>query len=180
MNLFHVSLNVNSNRPVQDIVKIYSLPYALKESNNFKYWRNKNIKSNFYPLLYFQMVMFLCHQMLKWGFLDHWSIIHTQQSGNVTQSESFRKKKKSVIKEYYSTVMCLLSSGISPFSLLRGTIADVNLNAVANLNKTFRRQVGISKKKCAKSTQVLSLSGFNFMLCLHSKFSSAVYDLGNL
>lgn len=76
--------------------------------------------------------------------------------------------------------MCLLSSGVSPFSLLRGTIADVNLNAVANLNKTFRRQVGISKKKCAKSTQVLSLSGFNFMLCLHSKFSSAVYDLGNL
>lgn len=95
--------------------------------------------------------MFLCHQMSKWGFLDHWSIIHTQQSGNVTQSESFRKKKKLVIKEYYSTVMCLLSSGVSPFSLLRGTIADVNLNAVGNLNKTFRRQVGISKKKVLKA-----------------------------
>lgn len=137
MNLLQVSLNANSNRCVQVIVKIYSLPYALKENNNFKYWGNTNTKSNFYPLLYFQIVMLIRCQTLKRGFLDHRRTLHTQHSGNVTQSGPFTEKKL-VIKEYHSTVICLLSSGISPFSPLCCTIADINLKAVANLNKTLR------------------------------------------
>lgn len=47
-------------------------------------------------------------------------------------------KKNLVIKEYYSTVICLLSSGISLFSPLCGTIADIILNDAANLNEIFR------------------------------------------
>lgn len=64
MDCFQVSLNVNRNASMHDMVKIYTLPYVLKESKNFKYWGHINKGLNFYPSPHFQIVMVLCLQLL--------------------------------------------------------------------------------------------------------------------
>lgn len=49
---------------MHDMVKIYTLPYVLKESKNFKYWGHINKGLNFHPSPHFQIVMLLCLQLL--------------------------------------------------------------------------------------------------------------------